>query len=69
MTQLESLSWDSRKRPGQAPHLHFAERHLWVDIDVTPLPIGANAEGSECTWMGRCRIKTGRKVLRVTASE
>src|SRR5215472_18672729 len=40
-----------------------------VDIDVTPLPIGAKAEGSERTWMGRCRSKTGRKVLRVTASD
>jgi hypothetical protein len=42
---------------------------LWMDIDVTPLPIGAQAKGSERTWMGRCRSKTGRKVLRVTASD
>jgi hypothetical protein len=41
---------------------------LWVDIDVTPLPMGAQAEGSERTWMGRNRSKTGRKTLRVTAS-
>ena len=41
---------------------------MWVDIDVTPLPIGATADGSERTWMGRHRSKTGRKTLRVTAS-
>jgi Transposase DDE domain group 1 len=42
---------------------------LWVDLDLTPLPVGGQAEGSERTWMGRCRSKTGRKVLRVTASD
>src|SRR5438105_11261894 len=35
-----------RSRYGQTPHHRFAERPLWVDIDVTPLPIGARAEGS-----------------------
>src|SRR6266704_4085421 len=34
-----------------------------------PLPIGAQAEGRERTWMGRNRSKTGRKVWRWTASE
>ena len=42
---------------------------MWVDVDVTPLPIGAQAEGSERPWMGRNRSKTGRKVLRWTASD
>ena len=32
------------------------------------MPIGATAEGSERTWMGRNRSKTGRKALRITAS-
>src|SRR5262245_7636799 len=32
------------------------------------MPIGARAEGSERTWMGRKRSKTGRKTLRITAS-
>src|SRR2546423_13661007 len=32
------------------------------------MPIGAKAEGSERTWMGRNRSKTGRKTLRITAS-
>src|SRR5919109_1273138 len=66
--QLSRVSWYYLKRYGQTPHHRFAERRLWVDIDVTPLPIGAAAEGSERTWMGRNRSKTGRKTLRVTAS-
>ena len=66
--QLSQVSWYYLKRYGQTPHHRYAERLLWVDVDVTPLPIGAAAEGSERTWMGRNRSKTGRKVLRWTAS-
>jgi Transposase DDE domain group 1 len=67
--QLERVSWYYLKRYGATSHHRFAEHRLWVDIDVTPLPIGAKAEGSERTWMGRNRSKTGRKTLRITASE
>jgi Transposase DDE domain group 1 len=67
--QLEQISWYYLKRYGHTPRHRFRERRLWVDIDLTPLPTGAKAEGSERTWMGRCRSKTGRKVLRVTASD
>src|SRR5215831_3988746 len=66
---LEGVSWYYLKRYGHTPRHRFRERLLWVDIDLTPLPAGAKAEGSERTWMGRCRSKTGRKVLRVTASD
>jgi Transposase DDE domain group 1 len=69
VAQLGRVSWYYLKRYGQTPHHRFAERLLWVDVDVTPLPIGAQAEGSERTWMGRNRSKTGRKVLRWTASD
>ena len=68
VAQLSRVSWYDLKRSGQTPHHRFAERLLWVDVDVTPRPIGAQAEGSERTWMGRNRSKTGRKVLRWTAS-
>jgi hypothetical protein len=67
--QLEEVSWYYLKRYGHTPRHRFRERLLWVDIDLTPLPAGAKAEGSERTWMGRCRSKTGRKVLRMTASD
>ena len=66
---LSRVSWYSRKRSGQPPHHRFAERRLWVDMDVTPLPRGAQAEGSARPWMGRNRSKTGRKTLRCTASD
>jgi DDE family transposase len=66
---LERVSWYYVKRYGQTAHHRFAARRLWVDVDVTPLPIGAEAEGSERTWMGRNRSKTGRKTLRITASD
>ena len=67
--QLEEVSWYYLKRYGHTPRHRFRERRLWVDIDLTPLPTGAKAEGSERTWMGRCRSKTGRKVLRVPATD
>ena len=34
--QLSRVSWYSLKRYGQTPHHRFAERRLWVDVDVTP---------------------------------
>jgi hypothetical protein len=67
--QLSRVAWYYLKRYGQTPRHRFAERLLWVDVDVTPLPIGAQADGSERTWMGRNRSKTGRKTLRWTASD
>src|SRR6266581_8690481 len=44
--QLSRVSWYYLKRYGQTPHHRFAERLLWVDVEVTPLPIGAQADGS-----------------------
>jgi len=69
VAQFDRVSWYYLKRYGQTPHHRFAERLLWVDVDVTPMPIGSKAEGSERTWMGRNRSKTGRKMLRCTASD
>ncbi len=69
VAQLSRVSWYYLKRYGQTPHHRYVERLLWVDVEVTPLPIGGQAEGSERTWMGRNRSKTGRKVLRWTASD
>ena len=69
VAQLEKVSWYYLKRYGVTPRHHFHVTRLWVDIDLTPMPIGAKAEGSERTWMGRNRSKTGRKTLRITASQ
>jgi Transposase DDE domain group 1 len=68
VAQCEPVSWYYLKRYGAPPRHRFQDTRLWVDIDLTPMPIGAKAEGSERTWMGRNRSKTGRKTLRITAS-
>jgi hypothetical protein len=68
VAQLAQVSWYYLKRYGATPRHRFHDTPLWVDIDLTPMPIGAKAEGSERTWMGRNRSKTGRKTLRITAS-
>jgi hypothetical protein len=68
VAQLAQVSWYDLKRYGATPHHRFHDTRLWVEIDLTPMPIGAKAEGSERTWMGRNRSKTGRKTLRITAS-
>ena len=68
VAQLAKVSWYYLKRYGATPRHRFHDTRLWVDIDLTPLPIGAKAEGSERTWMGRKRRKTGRTTLRLTAS-
>jgi hypothetical protein len=69
VAQLERVSWYYLKRSGATPRHRFAARRLWVAVDITPMPIGAQAEGRERTWMGRNRSKTGRKTWRISASE
>src|SRR5919198_1151353 len=69
VAQLEQVSWYYLKRYGATPRHRFHDKLLWVDVDLTPMPIGVQAEGSERTWMGRNRSKTGRKTLRFTASD
>jgi len=69
VAQRSRVSWYYLKRYGQTPHHRYVERLLWVAVDVTPLPIGGQAEGSERPWLGRNRSTTGRQVLRWTASD
>jgi hypothetical protein len=42
---------------------------LTLDLDLSPLPASSQAEGSERCYMGRCRSKTGRKLVRVRAAQ
>jgi len=42
---------------------------LVLDVDLSPLPASRHAEGSERCYMGRCRSKTGRKLVRVRAAQ
>jgi hypothetical protein len=69
VAQLDRVCSHYLKRYGATPRHPFHRELLWVDADVTPLPIRARAEGSERAWMGRHRSKTGRKTLRLSASD
>lgn len=46
----------------------FAAQLLVLDIDLSPLPTSARAEGAERAYMGRSRSRTGRKLVRVRAA-
>ncbi len=54
---------------GQARRHDFKQRLLVLDVDLSPLPASKRAEGSERGYMGRCRSKTGRKLVRVRAAD
>src|SRR5262249_7786150 len=69
VAQLEQVSWYYLKRYGATLHHRFHDARLGGEIDLTPRPMGARAEGSERPWMGRNRIKTGRNTPRITASQ
>jgi hypothetical protein len=53
----------------QARRHDFTHELLVLDIDLSPLPASSAAEGSERGYMGRCRSKTGRKLVRVRAAD
>jgi hypothetical protein len=49
---------------------HDSRRGLLIlDLDLSPLPASKRAEGSERGYMGRCRSKTGRKLVRLRAAQ
>jgi hypothetical protein len=52
----------------QAAHHEFKRDLLMLEVDLSPLPASAKAEGSERGYLGRCRSKTGRKLIRVRAA-
>jgi hypothetical protein len=53
----------------QACQHKFTREVLVLDLDLSPLPASSAAEGSERGYMGRCRSKTGRKLVRVRAAD
>lgn len=46
----------------------FEKEVLVLDVDLSPFPASRSAEGSERGSRGRCRSKTGRKLVRVRAA-
>jgi hypothetical protein len=52
----------------QARRHEYRRGVLILDLDLSPLPASKRAEGSERGYMGRCRSKTGRKLVRLRAA-
>jgi hypothetical protein len=46
-----------------------AQAILVLDVDLSPLPTSQHAAGATRGYMGRCRSKTGRKLVRVRAAD
>ena len=53
----------------QASRHGFTQEMPVLDLDLLPLPASSEASGSERGYMGRCRSKTGRKLVRVRAAD
>lgn len=53
---------------GQARRHDGGPGLLVLDLDLSPLPTSKRAEGATRGYMGRCRSKTGRKLVRVRAA-
>jgi hypothetical protein len=56
-------------RYSQARRHNFHQAPLILDVDLSPLPASRHAEGSERGYMGHSRLKTGRKLARVSAAQ
>jgi hypothetical protein len=61
VAQFERISWYYLKRYGQTPHHHFAERLLWVDIDVTPCRLARRRKAASAPGWGATVARLGGK--------
>ncbi len=68
VTDLAAAIAELFERYSQARQHAFEKELLVLDVDLSPLPTSRAAEGSERGYMGRCRSKTGRKLVRVRAA-
>jgi hypothetical protein len=66
---LREVLADLFERSSQARRHHFGPERLVLDVEWSPLPASRYAEGSERGSRGRCRSKTGRKLVRVRAAQ
>jgi hypothetical protein len=69
ISALREAMADLFARYSQARRHDFRQELLILDVDLSPLPASRHAEGSERAYMGRCRSKTGRKLVRVRAAQ
>jgi hypothetical protein len=69
VTALQAALGDIFRRFSQTRRQDLTRALLVLDVDLSPLPASRQAEGSERGSMGRCRSKTGRKLVRVRAAQ
>jgi hypothetical protein len=69
VTALQAALGDTFRCYSQACRQDLTKALLVLDVDLSPLPTSRQAEGSERGYMGRCRSKTGRKLVRVRAAQ
>jgi Transposase DDE domain len=56
------------RQHSQACRHDYTKEYLLLDLDLSPLPASTHCEGATRGYMGRCRSRTGRKLVRVTAA-
>jgi hypothetical protein len=66
---LQAALAETFRSSSQARHHNVTKGLLVLDVDLSPLPASRHAEGSTRGYMGRCRSKTGRKLVRVQAAQ
>jgi hypothetical protein len=66
---MQAALGETFRRYSQTARQDVAKEVLVLDVDLSPLPASRHAEGSTRGYMGRCRSKTGRKLVRVRAAQ
>ena len=69
VTALRQVVEASFVQDSQTRRHDFGQAVLGLDVDLSPLPTSKRAEGATRGSMGRCRSKTGRKLVRVRAAD
>ena len=69
VTALRAAVGELFVQHSQARRHDFGQQPLILDLDLSPLPASKACEGSTKGYMGRCRSTTGRKLVRVRASQ
>lgn len=68
VSALREAVAETFRRFSQTRRHNFSQDGLVLDLALSPLPTSRHAEGATRGYMGRCRSKTGRKLVRVRAA-
>lgn len=66
---LRGMAEAQFRRHSQTRRHDLVKNILVLDLDLSPLPTSKRCEGAERGYFGRCRSKTGRKLVRVRAAD